>query len=438
MRKVETEPREYSLYWIMVVLLIMAVGLLAVAEQAILAARKSKVDKMAEEGAKGAETALWVLANQEFILLSLRVSMVFLCLLTGGLTFSRVVSWDAEVDGWRSLITAAAATIGLTMAFALALRWSLAGNVEAMLVRLVWLVRLSVFGLAPLTRSSDAVAAALFRRSAPQRNDVDEEEIEEEVCLLLEQGAQDGLFEKAEQDMVERIFTLDDVRASALMTPRTQIIWLDLEEEAAAHLETLRQSGHSRFPVARGSLDEVVGVVFAKDLLTQTLNDQELAVEPHIRTPVFVPKSMSGLRILELFKKAGTHIALVIDEYGGVLGLITINDILEHIVGDLPLADEPEGAMAVQREDGSWLVDGMLPVDELKELLEVEELPAEDRESYQTAGGFITSYLERIPAVSEFFIWNGWRFEVLDMDRSRIDKILVSKAPQTTIWEPTD
>jgi putative hemolysin len=326
------------------------------------------------------------------------------------------------------------ALTGFSMVFALAARRVAVGNAESILIRLTWVVKLLGFVFTPLTSLANALAVTVFRMIDAQKTEA-ADEIEEEVSLLLEQGAQDGLFERAEQDMVERIFTLDDVRASTLMTPRTQIVWLDLEETPDTHLETVRQSGHSRFPVARGSLDDVAGVVFAKDLLTQTLYGQGLEVEKHIRIPVFVPKSMSGLRILELFKKAGTHIALVIDEYGGVLGLITINDILEHIVGDMPLADEPEEAMVVQREDGSWLIDGMLPVEDLKALLAVEELPAEDRESYQTAGGFVTSYLERIPAVSEFFVWNDWRFEVLDMDRSRIDKILVSQVPSPILWD---
>lgn len=405
--------------------LIIISGLLAATEQSILSVRKSKIEKLAEDGDSRSIAALRTLANSDAAVLALRVGIAAICLITGGLLFSGSSFWFYENADWFTLSIAAVSLAGFSLVFALAAHSFDIGSPESALLRLHWLARAFTFLLMPFTWLSDALSATVFRWFSPRKNE-DADEIEEEVCLLLEQGAQDGIFEKAEQDMVERIFTLDDVRASALMTPRTQIVWLDLEEAPAVHLETLRQSGHSRFPVARGSLDEVVGVVFAKDLLAQALNSQELSLEQHIRTPVFVPKSMSGLRILELFKKAGTHVALVIDEYGGVLGLITINDIVEHIVGDLPLADEPEEAMAVQREDGSWLVDGMLPVDELKQLLAVDELPAEDRENYQTAGGFVTSYLERIPVVSEFFVWNGWRFEVLDMDRSRIDKLLVS------------
>jgi putative hemolysin len=419
----------------LVVILIIVVGLLAVIEQTILSARKTRLEKFAEEGDKRARSALWVLENQEIVLLAVRVGLAVVCLTAGGLAFSQTELLSSQESGGvgQSLALAAVALCGFALSFAFAASRLTTGSSELLLMRFASLARLVSLVFAPLTHSSAAVAAAVFRWGAPSRTEA-VDEIEEEVCLLLEQGAQDGVFEKAEQDMVERIFTLDDVRASALMTPRTQIMWLDLEETPETNYEIVRQSGHSRFPVARGSLDDVAGVVFAKDLLSLTFCGQRLSLESHIRNPVFVSKSMSGLRILELFKKAGTHIALVIDEYGGVLGLITINDILEHIVGDLPLADEPDEAMIVQREDGSWLVDGMLPIEELKELLAVEELPEEDRENYQTFGGFVTSYLERIPAVSEFFIWNGWRFEVLDMDRSRVDKILVSRIPEPEVW----
>jgi putative hemolysin len=434
-RTVEIQPDAYSLYWTLLVILVIVGGLLAVIEQAILSARKNRLEKLAEEGDTRARSAIWLIEKQASVLLAVRVGLAAICLITGGLVFTGPEIWlllDIDIF-WQPLVVTLAILCGFALAFALAASRLTVGNSEAVLLRLAWLGKFVSFVFAPLTKLSASAAASAFRLVAPRRTEA-ADEIEEEVCLLLEQGAQDGLFERAEQDMVERIFTLDDVRASSLMTPRTQIMWLDLDETPQTHMETVRQSGHSRFPVARGSLDEVAGVVFAKDLLSQTFCGEELSLEAHIRTPVFVPKSMSGLRILELFKKAGTHIALVIDEYGGVLGLITINDILEHIVGDMPLADEPDEAMAVQREDGSWLIDGMLPVDELKELLSVADLPLEDRENYQTAGGFVTSYLERIPAVSESFIWSGWRFEVLDMDRSRVDKILVSQVPEPVVW----
>ena len=423
-----------SLYWIIVAMFIVLGGLLAVLEQSIGSARKARLDKLLEEGDNRAQSALRIIDNPEPVLLAIRLGAVVVFLTTGWLVFSQH-RLSTEPAVWQMAALAVMILFGFALAFAFAASRLAVRHAELVLMRFAWLARLLAFVFAPLVHVAAMAADAVSGWVAPRRSIPDEDEIEEEVCLLLEQGAQDGVFERAEQDMVERIFTLDDVRASALMTPRTQIMWLDLNESTATHYEIVRRSGHSRFPVARGSLDEVAGVVFAKDLLTQAFCSQELSLYEHIRTPVFVPKSMSGLRILELFKKAGTHIALVIDEYGGVLGLITINDILEHIVGDLPLADEPDEAMIVQREDGSWLVDGMLPVEELRELLTVEELPEEERENYQTAGGFITSYLERIPAVSEFFVWNGWRFEVLDMDRSRVDKILVSCVSDPAEWE---
>ncbi|MDU4960131.1 MAG: hemolysin family protein [Sporomusaceae bacterium] len=428
---VDTHPDAYSLYWTLLIILIIFGISLMMMEEALLSVRKTRLEKLAEEGDRRARVALQLLAEQDEVLLALRVGLAAVCLTTGALAFSQaeLLASPQPYAARQSFALAATAMAGLALGFAFAASRLTTGNAEAVLLRLAWPARVVALVFLPLTRLASAIVASVYRWLSPVRAQA-ADEIEEEVCLLLEQGAQDGVFEKAEQDMVERIFSLDDVRASALMTPRTQIMWLDLEEDPAANYEIVRRSGHSRFPVARGSLDDVVGVVFAKDLLSLVFCGQDVSLEAHIRTPVFVSKGMSGLRILELFKKAGTHIALVIDEYGGVLGLVTINDILEHIVGDLPLADEPDTEMVVQREDGSWLVDGMLPVEDLKDLLTVEELPEEERESYQTCGGFVTSYLERIPAVSEFFAWNGWRFEVVDMDRSRVDKILVSRLPE--------
>lgn len=431
---VDTLP-DPSLYWGLLPALLLIAGALAMVEQAVLSTRKTRLEKIIETREVSARAALWAVENEETALFAIRVGTAFVCLAAGSLCLAPLLLDGASrpelsLVGGAFMMTLA----GLTAVIAMTARFSSLGSPETLLIRLAWLPRMLSWLLTPVTVITDAAAAMLFRWFDAHRGG-DSDEIEEEVCLLLEQGAQDGIFEKVEQDMVERIFTLDDIRASALMTPRTQIVWLDLEEPSETQLETVLDSGHSRFPVGRGSLDEVAGVVFTKDLLSESLRGQNLRLEDHIRTPVFVPKSMNGLRILELFKKAGTHVALVIDEYGGVLGLITINDILEHIVGDLPLADELDEAMVVQREDGSYLVDGMLAIEELRELLDVDELPAEGRENYQTAGGFITSYLERIPVTSESFVWQDWRFEVLDMDRSRIDKILVERVKPEPVFD---
>jgi putative hemolysin len=248
---------------------------------------------------------------------------------------------------------------------------------------------------------------------------------EEEIKVLIEQGTRAGMFDEAEQDMVERVFRLGDRRVSALMTPRTKIIWLNLDDSSEEIHANITQSIYSRFPVYQGSRDNVLGMIHVKDLFDRGLGCRPLDLQAVLQHPLFVPESMRALKVLELFKRSGTPIALVIDEYGHIQGLVTLNDVLEAIVGDIPTVDELTEPQAVQREDGSWLLDGMLPVDEFKEIFDVIKLPGEETEEYQTLGGFVMLYMERIPLAGDHFEWEGLRFEVMDMDGNRVDKVLV-------------
>jgi putative hemolysin len=245
---------------------------------------------------------------------------------------------------------------------------------------------------------------------------------EEEIRVMLRQGTEAGVFEAAEHEMVEGVFRLGDRRINALMTPRREIVWLDGDAPTDQVRQTILESGHSRFPVCQGSLDHVKGIVHSGDLLVRCLDGQPLELLASLRPPLFIPENQSANRVLELFKATGQHHALVIDEYGVVQGLVTITDLLEEVVGDID-QEEPQ---AVQREDGSWLLDGLLPVDEFKELLGLRQLPEEERGHYQTLAGLIITHLGHIPAAGEHFVWNGLRFEIVDMDGNRVDKVVVS------------
>jgi putative hemolysin len=253
---------------------------------------------------------------------------------------------------------------------------------------------------------------------------------------LIEQGTEAGTFEEAEQDMVERVFRLGDRPVNALMTPRPDIVWLDLEDTAEENRKKMLDSCHSRFPVCQGGLDNVLGIMHVTDLLARSLSGQQLDLTVSLRQPVFVPESTRGLKILEVFKQTGIHLALVVDEYGVIQGLVTLNDIMVEIVGDVPSAGELEEPQAVQREDGSWLLDGMLPVDEFFEIFEIDEIPTEHRGSYQTLGGFVITHLGRIPSATDYFEWESLRFEVMDMDGNRVDKVLVTPM-ERKLSEPT-
>ncbi len=210
------------------------------------------------------------------------------------------------------------------------------------------------------------------------------------------------------------------------MTPRTQIAWLDIADSAERIREKIVSSGHSSFPVATGSLDRVDGLVQSKDLLVHSLAGNSPDLRSLMHPPLFVPRTVTALEVLESFKNSGEHVALVVDEYGGIEGLLTDHDILEAIAGDISFDGKPNDPKAVRRHDGSWLLDGMLSIDEFKEIFQLDALPGEKRDAYQTLGGFVFTKMGQIPSVSDSFEWNGLRFEVVDMDGKRIDKVLVA------------
>ncbi|MGH7598616.1 MAG: hemolysin family protein, partial [bacterium] len=251
---------------------------------------------------------------------------------------------------------------------------------------------------------------------------------EEEIKIMIEQGKQAGVFEKAEQDIVERVFRLGDQRVNTLMTPRAEIVWLDVDGAPEEFRHKTTESGRSRFPVCQGNLDRVLGVVNIKDLLARSLAEQPPDLKTIVRKPLHVPESMRAFKVLELFKQTAIHFALVIDEYGGIQGVITLNDILEALVGDIPSLQELSEPMIVRREDGSWLIDGALTVEEFKRVFQIAELPAEEMGEYHALGGLVMMYMERIPSPTEHFDWGGLRFEVIDMDGHRVDKVLVMRA----------
>jgi putative hemolysin len=247
---------------------------------------------------------------------------------------------------------------------------------------------------------------------------------EEEIQLLIDQGTQAGVFEEAEHDMVEGVFSLADQRVYSLMTPRPDIVWLDVEDTVEEIRAKLEQSNFSRFPVRQGSLDAIIGIVKARDLLVQSLNNEPIILKNLLKPAFFVPETMYASKALEILKEKGTDMLLVIDEFGALQGLLTMNDILEEIVGAMEI-EEPQ---ATQRQDGSWLLDGMLEVDEFKEIFDLPLLPHEDE--YETLSGFIMMSLGRLPQPTDRFEWHGLNFEVIDMDGRRVDKVLVTTLPQ--------
>ena len=248
----------------------------------------------------------------------------------------------------------------------------------------------------------------------------------EELKMLLDSSRDAGVLAESEEAMVDSVLRLREQRVGALMTPRTDIVWLDLAHSLTENLQLIRDTGFSRFPVARESLDEIQGIIKAKELLDRSLSGQEIDLEAALRQPLFVPATMSALKVLDRFKRVRTHLALVVDEHGGIEGLVTLNDLMEAIVGDLPLADHPAEPRALQREDGSWLLDATLPIEELKDMLDLPDVPEEERHNYETLAGFVVLRLKDIPEEGQVFTWGDWQFEVIDMDGHRVDKVLAT------------
>jgi putative hemolysin len=249
---------------------------------------------------------------------------------------------------------------------------------------------------------------------------------EEEVRLLIREGARVGVFNIAEKDIVERTLRLGDKRVNTVMTPRKEIIWLNVDSSFKTLRSKIANHPYSYFPVCRDNLDRILGVIRTKDLLTNFLVEEKIDLKKSIHTPIFIPETMEVLKVLELFKKSGIHIALIIDEYGSILGLISLTDILEEIVGDIPDVNDLEEKEIVRRADGSFLVDGLVSVDEFKEHFHIKKLPRERSGTFLTVGGFVMHRLGRIPVEGDSFELGSFKFEVVDMDGHRVDKVLVA------------
>ena len=428
-------------------LLVAANAFFAMSELAVISARKSRLQEWVKMGNRRAATALGLAITPNKFLSTMQIGITLAGILIGAIAGGSLADGMAVyleslplMAPYHREVGFALVIIGIT--FAVLVLGELAPKRLAlrhpetiatfMALPLLWLTKLSAPLLRILNFSTETICR-LFGKPASDEPPVTEEEIK----TLVRQGTEAGVFEEAEQDMVEAVLRLGDKTARSLMTSRTQIAWLDLEDNAERIREKIISSGHSCFPVATGSLDKMDGVVSAKDLLAHSLAGHALDLKSLMQQPLFVPRTVSALEVLESFKKSGQHIALVVDEYGGIEGLLTQHDILEAIAGDIPFDGKPTDPKAIQRHDGSWLLDGMLSVDEFKEIFHVQSLPGEKRDAYQTLGGFIFTRMGRVPSVSESFEWNGLRFEIVDMDGKRIDKVLVSKVAHKAESLPT-
>lgn len=418
---------------LVLVVLILANALFAMSEIAVVSARKTRLQQQAQEGNKRAQVALELANAPNQFLATIQLGITLVGIMAGAFGGATIAEELAGVLEQVPFLAPYSEVIGVGIVVLTITYFSLVigelipkrlglNNAERVAARLAPFMRELSRLASPLVRLlslSTDLAMRLLRVRPKQETPVSEEEIK----LLLQQGTRAGAFEPAEQEMVEHVFRLGDAKVKALMTPRPEVVWLDLDDPAEEARRVVATRGHSRFPVARGELDHVLGVVYVKDLLADGLDGQPFDLEANLRPALYLPETVTALEAMEQLRMNHTDAALVIDEYGGFEGLLTVEDILEAIIGDIVAPGELVEPEAVQREDGSWLLDGTLPIDEVKDLLGVDSLPHEGSQ-YQTLGGFVMLCLGRIPSAGDHFSCCGWRFEVVDMDRLRVDKVL--------------
>ena len=421
-----------GLYILIIFFLILLNGLFALSETAILASRHARLQQRANEGDANALKALNLAERPNRFLPTVQVGITLIGVLTGavgGAVFAD--SLAAQMDKIPVLVpyshSASLAIVVILITFFSMLVGELVPkrlalhDAEKVASRIAGFMIFISTLFSPvvwvLEKSSDLVLRLLGAKPSEEPPVT-----EEELLVQLDQGTQAGVFKEAEQEMVEGVFSLSDQRVNGLMTPRNEIVWLDVNDSVEEIIRKVRESPFSRFPVAEDSLDSILGVIKAKELLLadiQTGNDLRQIVRP----AVHIPETAFGSRALEMFRESQRELMLVVDEFGVVQGLVTLADILEEIVGSM----EGGPPQATQRKDGSWLLDGMLPTDDFKEIFNLRHLP--DEEEYETLGGFVMLQLGRIPQPADQFEWSGLCFEVVDMDDKRVDKVLVTNTP---------
>lgn len=418
---------------IIIAVLILVNGILSMSEAALVASRKVRLQQRLNEGDKTAGTALHLLEKPNIFLSTVQIGITLISVLAGafgGATIAEALAVELAKIEMIKPYSQSLALVIVVLTITILTIWlgelvpkRLGLHSPERVARTVAGPMLFISKLfSPLVKMLSGMTDLVLRIMGIKPS-LEPPVTEEELQVLLDQGTQAGVFEESEQDMIEGVFSIGDQRVYSVMTPRTEIVWLDINDAPEAIRQKIAGSPYSRFPVRDDTLDNVVGVVRARDLLLANLAGEKLNLKNNLHPAIYIPETAEASQALEMFKGGKAELMLVVDEFGAVQGLITLNDILSEIVEGIG-TDEPQ---ATQRQDGSWLLDGMLPVDDFKEIFNLRDLPEE--ENYETLGGFIMFSLGRIPQSADRFEWNGLRFEVMDMDARRVDKVLVTTLP---------
>ncbi|WP_346687146.1 hemolysin family protein [Megamonas hypermegale] len=430
---------ETNIFIILTFILIILNAFFIFAEIAVTNSHKNQIEKLIDDGYKKAAKALKIVDDPSTYLITVQVgnvsSNILIGLFTGiaiapflttqlqSIAIAPIIDYIEPI----SLVFSTFIIILLCLVLSTTLPRKIAlNNPELCLLKIIGFLKFWQIILSPLISAFTGIANTILLIFGinPQNND---NVTEDEVKDLIERGTEEGTFEKAEQDIVDRIFHMSDQAAYDLMTPRTQMLWLDLEDDLATNLKLIKETTANVFLVGKDDLDDFVGIIYAKDVLNTLLDKQELNLEKLVRKPMFVPRAMETFRLLEKFRQSEVNEAIVLDEYGGVVGFVTIFDIINEVLGDItgkPVQNTPQ---IIQRDENSWYIDGLYDIDDFKERFDIEKLPNEENGHFKTMGGFITSYFGYIPKVAEVRIWDGYRFEIISMDKARVDRILMTQ-----------
>jgi putative hemolysin len=430
------EPLSIQTEILIVLLLVMVNGIFAMTEMAMVSSRKTRLQNRADKGDTGAQKALDALKDPNRFLSSIQIGITLVGILAGvfgGATVAKNLgvwlSGSSAVGHYGPAIGIGTVVVGITY-LSLVL-----GELVPKRLALNNAEAIASFMAAPMSLLTKLAAPIIFLLSLSTnailtilrvRHEQELSHTEDEIKILIEESTQAGVFEKSEQDLVNRALSLGDRNVNDLMTPRPDIVSIDIEDKPEEMWEKITTSGHSQFPVYSQDPDNILGIVSIKDVCAQSVGAKGQDLQSILMQPLFVPESLQALKVLELFKQSRTHVALVVDEYGTVQGIVTLHDILEAMVGDLPSAASDGDSSVVLRKDGSWLIDGLLSIDKFKEVFHIDAMPQEDMGLYHTIAGFMLFNFNKIPSTGDHFEWAGLQFEVVDMDGNRIDKVLVT------------
>lgn len=423
---------------IFIILLIILNGIFALAEIAIVSARKSRLKQLAQEGSKNAQLAFETAQNPSRFLSTVQIGITLIGILAGAFAGQSITDPLSEQISTISLLKPFSHVISLAIVVSIITFFSLIfgelvpkrialhnpEKIASIVVRpMNKLTAITSPLVALLTASSDLILKMLRIKQTTEEIPVSEEEIK----MLIREGARVGVFKITEKDIVERTLALGDRRVNTFMTPRKEIIWIDIDSSFKTIRNKIAKRSYSYFPVCRDTLDKVLGIVRTEDLLADYLLEEKMDLKKFLTKPLFIPETMNGLEVLELFKKTGVHTALVVDEYGNIRGILTLTEILEAIVGDMPALQETEEKDFIKRDNNSWFVDGLVPTDDFKLYFHIKKLQGEKTGNFHTIGGFVMFKIGRIPISGDNFEWDKFRFEVVDMDGNRVDKLLVKQ-----------